>query len=153
MKNLITFLQKQKLLTLAIGSGAEVWTANVYFGADDKGTMYFISPKDNKHSRMMLAQPQIAFGAAWFDPANHKNRKGVQGVGVCRPAEDAGEIARGVALHNQNFPEFKERVTVDWIRTNEWGSCVWVLRPSFIKYWDDESYGDDESQEFTFPAA
>lgn len=136
-------------MVIASREGEEVWVANVYFGVDEKGLIYFISPENNKHSKMILNNPKIAFSIAWFDPTNHANRKAVQGLGICRPAQNEGEIKTGVTLHNQNFPEFKERITVDWIHTNEFGSRVWVLQPIYMKYWDDELYGDKESEEFT----
>ena len=135
-------------MTLAAHDPKDVWVANVYFGVDDTGTIYFVSPTTNRHSQMILKNPQVAFSIAWFDATNHKNRKAVQGLGVCRPAETEDEIATGVRLHNHNFPEFKKRITVEWIYTNEWNSKVWILEPSYLKYWDDELYGDDESEEF-----
>jgi len=150
MEKLLQFLKSQKLLVIAAHDEKDVWMTNVYFGSDDKGALYFISPDDNRHSKMMLKNPQVAFSVAWFDSSDHKNRKGVQGLGICRPAEDEAEIIMGVKLHNENFPEFKETITVDWVHTNEWHSKVWMLKPSYIKYWDDEIYGDDESEEFNF---
>ncbi len=149
MEKVLKFLRSQKLMVIASREGEEVWVANVYFGVDEKGLIYFISPENNKHSKMILNNPKIAFSIAWFDPKNHANRKAVQGLGICRPAQNEREIKTGVTLHNQNFPEFKERITVDWIHTNEFGSRVWVLQPIYMKYWDDELYGDKESEEFT----
>src|SRR3989338_6057161 len=149
MQKLLTFIKNQKLLVLASHQEKDIWVANLYFGTDEKANIYFISPKDNKHSQLILKNPEVAFSIAWFDPTNHKNRKGIQGLGVCRPAEKEEEIITGVKLHNQNFPEFKEKITVEWIHTNEWNSKVWVLKPSYMKYWDDEIYGDDESEKFT----
>lgn len=153
MKNLIAFLQKQKLLTLALGGADDIWAANVYFATDDEGTMYFISTQNNKHSKMIITQPRIAFATAWFDPQNHKNRKGVQGVGECRVAHGAKETATGIALLYKAFPDLRDILTVKWIMENAWGTRVWVVKPSLMKYWDDELYGDDEAREFTFPAA
>ena len=144
------FIRSQRVIIIASHDGNEVWVANVYFGIDENGLIYFISPEETKHSSMILKNPKVAFSIVWFDSTNHKNRKAVQGLGVCRLAESESEIATGVKLHNQNFPEFKERITVDWIHTNEWGSKVWVLKPEYIKYWDDEIYGGEESEEFTF---
>lgn len=138
-------------MVLASHDAKDIWVANVYIGTDATGAIYFISPTTNRHSQMILKNPQVAFSVAWFDVANHKNRKAVQGLGMCRLAETEDEIATGVRLHNQNFPEFKERITVEWIYTNEWDSKVWVLEPTYLKYWDDELYGDDESQEFFLP--
>lgn len=148
MKQLLLFLQSQQLLVIASHNEKDIWVANVYFGANEKGTIYFISPDDNTHSRMIRNNPQVAFSVAWFDPNNHTNRKAIQGLGTCRPAQHEEEIAAGVRLHNQHFPEFKERITVDWIHNNEWGSRVWVLTPTYMKYWDDQYYGEAESQEF-----
>ena len=148
MDNLLKFIKSQSLMAIASSENNDAWIANVYVGVDDKGTIYFISPKDNRHSKMILKNPKVSFSIAWFDPKNHKNRKSVQGLGMCRPAENEEEIINGVKLHNKNFPEFKERITVDWIHNNEWGSKVWVLKPNYMKYWDDEIYKDQENEEF-----
>lgn len=148
MHPFLPFLQSQHLLTIAMCAGTEQWIANLYFGTDENGTMYFISPTDTAHSKMILENPQVVFSTAWFDPANHKNRKAIQGRGTCRLAQNEEEMATGVRLHTANFPEFKERITTEWIRTNEWGAKVWVLQSTYIKYWDDERYGDDETEEF-----
>ena len=135
-------------MVLASSENNNAWIANIYIGVDERGLIYFISPQDNKHSKIILKNPNVAFSIAWFDPKNHKNRKAVQGLGVCRPAENEEEIITGVKLHNKNFPEFKKRITVNWIHKNEWGSKVWVLKPTYMKYWDDEIYGAEESEEF-----
>ncbi len=137
-------------MVIASSGDKNVWVANVYFGIDKKGIIYFISPDKNRHSKMILKNPNIAFSIAWFDQKNHKNRKAVQGLGVCRPAKNEEEIVTGVKLHNQNFPEFRKKITVNWIHTNEWDSKVWVIKPTYMKYWDDEIYGKDESEVFKF---
>jgi len=149
MEKVLRFLTSQKLMTIASRDEKSVWVANVYIGVDENATIYFISPEDTKHSKMILKNPDVAFSVAWFDPKNHKNRKAVQGLGVCRLAENEDEIATGATLHNQNFTEFKEQITVDWIHDNKWDSRVWILKPIYMKYWDDELYGDDETEEFT----
>lgn len=135
-------------MVIASSDESGPWIANVYFCADDSGELYFISPEKNRHSQMILQNPNVAFSVAWFDSNNHKNRKGVQGLGTCHIAESEEEIEIGVGLYSANFPESKERITAEWVHTNEWGSKVWILKPSYMKYWDDELYGDDESKEF-----
>jgi uncharacterized protein YhbP (UPF0306 family) len=148
MEQLLNWLKTQRLIVIASQDGGELWITNVYFGVDDEFKLYFISPESTKHSQQILNNPNIAFSVTWYDPANHKNRKAVQGQGVCRIATNDAEIAMGVQLHNQNFPEFTSRITVDWVNTNEYKSHVWVIEPSYIKHWNDEVYGDDESEEF-----
>ncbi|MCR4280657.1 MAG: hypothetical protein NUV82_04540, partial [Candidatus Komeilibacteria bacterium] len=123
--------------------------ANVYYGADERGWLYFVSSDDTKHSQMIIDKPEIAFSIVWYNTQNHKDRKAVQGKGICRPAANDEEIATGVKLHNQNIPEYRDKITVDFIHNNEYGSRVWVIEPTYIKYWDDEATGE-ESQEFNF---
>ena len=134
-------------MVIASRDEKDVWVTNVYFGVDDKANIYFISPDNNRHSQMILNNPNVAFSIAWYDENNHTNRKAVQGLGVCHPAKNEKEIITGVKLHNKNFPVFKERITVNWIHNNEYGSKIWVLTPNYMKYWDDELFGDKESVE------
>lgn len=148
MQAALDFLNNQKLMAIACTDENGPWVANVYYGIDDRGAIYFISRQKNRHSEAIVKDPCVAFTVAWFDPADHKNRKAVQGLGVCRIADNEDEIRAGIVLHNQNFPEFKERITVEWIHANEYGSCVWVLEPTYMKCWDDALYGEDESREF-----
>ena len=150
MEHYLEFTQSQHVLTLACHSDAEIWTANVYFATDDVGTMFFVSPKDTKHSALIFKNSAIAFSSAWFDAADHKNRKSIQGLGMCRLASTEKEIETGIALLYKKFPDMHDTLTLKWILTNAWGTRVWVIKPTFIKYWDDELYGDEESAEFTF---
>ena len=41
-------------MTIASRDEKDIWIANVYFGVDENATIYFISPKDTKHSKMIL---------------------------------------------------------------------------------------------------
>ncbi len=150
MEDLLNFLKSQKLLVIASHNSTEIWVANVYYGIDDNFKIYFISPEDTKHSALIIKDSKIAFSVAWFNPNNHKDRKGIQGLGICRQANNEEEIIKGVQLHNQNFPEFKEGITVEWVHNNEWRSRVWVIEPTYVKYWNDGVYKDDESEEFNF---
>lgn len=148
MQAALDFLKNQKLVAIACTDENGPWIANVYYGADNNGKIYFISPQKNRHSEAILRNPHVAFTVAWFDPANHKNRKAVQGLGTCRQAKNSNEIVAGIKLLYDKFPDLRETLTVKWIMANIWGSRVWVIEPSYMKYWDDELYGEDESQEF-----
>jgi uncharacterized protein YhbP (UPF0306 family) len=150
MEKAQAFIKTQKLMVIASYCDTDVWVANVYIVVDGGGKIYFVSSENTKHSKMILKNPNVSFSISWFDPGNHKNRKAIQGLGVCKPAENDDGIKIGVDLHNQNFPEFKKRITVDWVIKNDTGSKVWVLKPRYMKYWDDELYGIDGTKEFIF---
>ena len=146
-KELLDFLKSQKLMAIASGEGG-VWIANVYYGIGDDLKLYFISPRGAKHSKQIVQNPNIAFSVAWYNPNNHGQRKAVQGLGVCRAAAGEEEIQRGVELHNQNFPEFASTITMQWIHENDSDSHVWIVEPRYIKFWNDELYGNEETEKF-----
>ncbi len=149
MEELENFLQKQRILQIAPHAG-DPWIANVFMGCQSPEKIYFIGSPKTLYGEKLLEDPKLAFATAWCDNNNHLDRKGVQGVGEAVLSQDEEDIAMGVKLHNQNYPEFAERITVDWVHTNERGSGVWIIRPTFIKFWNDELYGLDGSKEFKF---
>ena len=146
-KELFEFLRGQKLMTIASAEGG-IWIASVYYGMDDDARIYFVSPMDAKHSKQILQSPDIAFAVAWYDKENPGNRKAVQGLGICKIAESEEEIRKGVRLHNENFPQFKDRLTPEYLFANDKGTKVWIVTPKYIKFWNDELYGDNETEEF-----
>ncbi len=143
---LLSFLQSQKLLTIS-SYDTEPWICNVYYGIDDAMNFYFVSSTDTMHSSQILKDPRVAFSTVWYNSENYADRKSVQGKGICKIAE-GGNIVTGIRLHNANFPAFKGRLTVDYITSDENNSKIWVIKPSYMKFWNDELYGDDESEEF-----
>jgi uncharacterized protein YhbP (UPF0306 family) len=147
MNDLQIFLQSQKLLTLAT-SAEDPWVSTMYYGADDLGALYFISSTKAEHSEHIIQNPSVAFSVAWFNPANHADRKAVQGRGMCTIANIDEQIATGVRLHNANFPEFSNRITVEYVKDTTNPAAVWLIEPVYIKFWNDELYGLNGTKEF-----
>ena len=149
MKELTEFLQKQRILQIAPHAG-DPWIANVYMGCESPEKIYFIGSKNTRYGKKLLEDHKLAFATAWCNEHDHKDRKGIQGVGEAVLTEDENDIKKGVELHTKNYPEFADRITVDWINTNTKGSGVWVIKLTYIKFWDDEVYGLDGFKEFKF---
>lgn len=125
-----------------------IWITNIYYGIDSSSHIYFISPTDTKHSQQIMRSPDIAFSVAWYDKENPGNRKAVQGLGVCRVAEKEEDVRQGVSLHNENFPQFKQTLTPEYLLSSKNDTKVWILKPRYIKFWNDELYGKEEWREF-----
>jgi len=146
-QHVYAFLSFQKLLTIATTS-EKPWTANVFYGVDQHLNLYFVSNEKTLHSENILTDSQIAFNTAWFNPKNHADRKAIQGIGTCTIATRDEDIAIGVRLHNERFLEFASRITEEWIKRDDHASHIWIIQPSYIKFWNDELYEDDEYNEF-----
>lgn len=147
-KELLDFLESQRLLVIA-SQDEDLWISNVYYGVDEDLKFYFISNEETKHSKQIMKNPEVAFSVVWFNEKNHKDRKAIQGKGICRIATSDEEIKKGVKIHNHLYPAFAERIAVAWVKSNLNKSHVWVIEPNYIKHWDDSLYGEDGTKEFT----
>ena len=147
-EQLYRFLKEQKLLTLATtDERGNPWTANLFYDVDESFTFYFVSSVEADHSKHLVQNSMVAFNVVWFDPSDHMNRKGVQGSGICRVAENE-EIERGIKGHNERFPEFADRITVDWVTSNDNPAKVWVIESKRMKFWNDELFGVNGTQDW-----
>lgn len=146
---LLDFLKSQKLMAIA-SRGDDLWITNIFYGVDDNFKIYFVSNSERKHSKQIKENPEVAFSVAWYNPKDHKDRKGIQGQGTCRVATSDEEITKGIQIHNELYPEFAERIVVAWIKSKLNNSHVYIIDPKYIKYWDDNLYGTDGTEEFNF---
>lgn len=149
MDELTTFLKSQRILQIAPAAG-DPWIANVYMCCETPEKIYFVGSPKTLYGQQLTEDPKLAFATAWCSTESDLDRKGIQGVGEAVFTKNEEDIAEGVRLHNKNYPESAEKITVEWVKTNERGSGVWVITPSFIKFWNDELYGENGSKEFTF---
>lgn len=147
---LLEFLSLQRLCILATHLDDDIWASNVFYGIDEKYTLYFISNEKTEHSRHILQNPTIAFSIARYNLGNHMNRKAVQWIWVCKKATEPEQITTGVMLHNTHYPEFSDRIDVNWILSKENTSHVRTIQPTRIKFWNDELYGLNGTEEFLF---
>ncbi len=148
--DLFSFLSSQRLCVVATHAWDEIRTSNVFYGIDESYTFYFISNEETKHSKHILQNPSVAFSIARYDPTNHMDRKSVQCSWSCKKATTLDQITTWVTLHNTHYPEFAERITVDWALSEENKSHVWTITPTYIKFWNDELYWINGTEEFTF---
>jgi len=148
-QKLLEFMKSQRIMAIA-SKGDDVWITNVFYGVDDDFKIYFISDEDTKHGGQIKKDPNVAFSVAWFNENDHEDRKGIQGQGACRIAETDEEIAKGVKIHNTLYPKFAKEIDVEMIKSDLNKSHVYILEPTYIKYWDDELYGEEEDEEFHF---
>lgn len=147
--NLLQFLKSQRVMAIASYAG-NLWIANVYFSIDDDFRIYFLGSQHTKNNQQILQNPHVAFSTSWFNEKDHADRKAIQGVGYCVTATKDSDIINGVQLHNQNYPEFKQRITTDWVKDPDNQTSVWMIKPTFIKFWNDRLYGEKQSEGFTF---
>jgi uncharacterized protein YhbP (UPF0306 family) len=57
-KELIT---NNRYLSLSTSDGKNVWIAPLYYVADDKWNLYFVSPIESLHAKHIIKNPNVAF--------------------------------------------------------------------------------------------
>lgn len=148
-KHLVDFLKSKKLLVISTVDGkGNPWTCNVYFSVDKDLNLFFVSPTDTKHSQHIANHPKISFSIPWFDEKNLGNRKAVQGIGTCKKVTNASQILRLLKNHYKYYPLWKTVITYKAMREKLIESRPYVIAPTYMKYWDDELFGEEGVREF-----
>ena len=65
MKDLLKFLQSQRLITIASYNN-DLWISNAYACTGDNFNIYFISPTKATHSKYIEANRNIAFSFSYL---------------------------------------------------------------------------------------
>ena len=97
------FLDEVSTLTLATSSDNQPWAATVFFAADKKFNLYFVSDHRTQHGRDMAANAQVAATINpdcnnWHDVAGLQVRGTVSIV-------DGVERVKALALYFKKFPQ------------------------------------------------
>lgn len=150
-KELTEFLKKQKLLVLStVDKKGKPWVSNVYYSVDGDLNLFFVSPPSTNHSKHVSENRDVAFSIAWYDEKNLANRKAVQGTGVCKRITRPGEIVRLLKNHSKYYPLWKSIITYKSMRDKLIESRPYVIKPKYMKFWNDDLYGDEGVREFEF---
>ncbi len=154
MKELLQFLQSQRTLTIGtVDSNGEPWNTTVYFSVNEKGEFFFLSALDAKHAKHIKQNSKISFSVAWFDENDLSNRKGIQGSGTCMQVSDSEAIASHLENHYQYSPSWKETINLKSIAEGLIKSKPFIIKPKYIKFWNDELHKGSEGdpiKEFKF---
>lgn len=150
-KSLLSFLQSQKLLNIAtVDEEGNPWLANVYYSITPSGKIFFVSDPRSNHGKHVAIHSQIAFGVTWIDEKDLWNRKAVQGKGTAELLTNLLELGTFLRNHYEYFPTWKEFLTEKGLAQHLLEVRPYIITPFYMKFWNDELYGEDGTKEFTF---
>lgn len=149
MKNLINYILNQDSIVISTVENDESWTTNLFYWYE-KDRIYFISGITEKHSQHILINPNISFANSWYNKNDFSDRKWIQWTWKCYLAEKSEDIKKWVELHNKSFPQFKERITLEYILDENNPARVWYIDIDYVKYWDDKLYWNCGTKDFYF---
>ena len=98
---LIDYLARHNVATLATAADADLWAAAVFY-VNDGFTLYFLSSPDSRHCRNLAQNPRVAL-TIQEDYSDWREIRGVQIEGeACAVSRD--EEARARRLYGEKFP-------------------------------------------------
>lgn len=145
------FLKQQKLLALStVDEHNNPWICNVYYSVDSELNLFFVSSPESNHGQHLNKNSQVAFSIAWFDQENLGNRKAVQGTGICERVKQKSEVLRLLENHYKYYPSWKSTINFKAMAEDKIASRPYVIKPTYMKFWNDELFGNEGLREFRF---
>jgi uncharacterized protein YhbP (UPF0306 family) len=133
-----------------VGKDGKPWLSNVFYSSDTNLNLFFVSPNDTNHIQHLSGQNEIAFSISWYDQNDLNNRKAIQGTGTCQQVKNPTRIIQFLQNHAKYFPLWKDLITYENMRNKIIDSRPYVIKPDYIKFWNDELYGEEGVKEFDF---
>jgi uncharacterized protein YhbP (UPF0306 family) len=149
-QTLLPFLQSQKVLVLAtVDKKNNPWVSNVYFSVNKYYEFFFFSATDTQHSNHLISNENVSFAVVWHDSEDEGNRKAIQAKGVCKQIKDPIKLLKLVKNHYKYYPGWKEEgESIDDTVKKLLKTGAYVINPDYIKYWDDEEFGEKKTEEY-----
>lgn len=148
-EKLFDYLKSQHLMCLAT-CGENVSACTVYYAVDDNFNLYFVSPHDTEHSKNIEADARVACSIADSRQNNADNKIGVQIKGRAEMLRGIEFIKAALKMWNKANPGVEDVINFSNIKNKVIKTRAYKITPSTIKFFNDELYGDDETEEFNF---
>ncbi len=137
-QTVLSFLDRQTVMTLATQGPEGVWAAAVYY-ANDKFTFYFLSSPESRHSRDLIANPVVS-AAIHEDSADWRNIRGVQLEGRASSIRGV-ERASAIARYAIKFPLVRDLAQAPVEITEAFARMAWFKLETVRLFFIDNSLG------------
>lgn len=148
-QKLFQYLKSQRLMSLSTGSD-KPWTSNVYYTIDDNFNLYFLSEPESKHCNDIKSNNIVACSITDSSQKVTDKKVGAQIQGKAIQLTDADQIKQVLDSWNKTNQGFEHIINWDNIKNNVIKSKVYQVKPTFIKFLNEELYGPEGSETFTF---
>jgi len=129
-KYILSYLEKNRLMSLATSDGSKPWVSTVFFAYDTDLNIYFISVPNTRKITNLTKNPQVAI--------------------VINQSQPAGELVQGLQIEGKaeklDKEEEKEELEIyrkrygwadDYLHDHE----LYKIKPEKVYYLDDEKFG------------
>lgn len=148
-KKLFDYLKSQKLMSLAT-FGTEISNCLVYYAVDDDFVFYFISEPESEHCKNIEANNKAACAIADSSQKVKDKKIGVQIKGEVSDVTGLAQFDSIIMLWNATNPGIESVISMENFRNKIINSKMYKIKPSEIKFFNEELYGEEGFEVFKF---
>lgn len=153
MKNnkqrLLEYLRFQNLMSLAT-CGKRMWISTVYYVVDEQLNLYFLSEPMTIHCQDIKENSQVACAIADSKQKVTDKKIGVQARGIASEVNSLEKIKWVLAMWNKHNPGIENIINLKNIQRKVINSKIYKIKPSVIKFFNEELYGPEGFEIFKF---
>lgn len=138
------YLQIIEMMQVATLSGDQPWICTLYFVADEKQNLYWISSPNRRHSKEIANHSKVAVAV----PVKFSGHPvvGLQIEGEASEVDDKDEIARAMRLYTDKFNTGEDFYN-DFLAGKD-SHKLYGVKSSTIVLFDEENFPDNSRQEW-----
>lgn len=146
-QKLLTFLQSQRLMTLATCSD-KPHTSSVYYGISDNFMLYFISEKTTQHCRDIVSNPHVAVAITDSRQVVTDKKVGAQVTGIVSEVKEILELKKALSLWTKNNPGLENIINLKAIQEKLIKGRFYKVTPTEIKFFNEKLYDSEGFEVF-----
>lgn len=148
-ETLLAYLKSQNLMALAT-YGDAMANCFVYFAVDGDFSFYFISEPDSEHCKNIEKNNSVACAIAESHQAVSSKKIGAQIKGVVEDVNGLDQFDAIINLWNSTNPGMESIISISNFRNKILNSHAYKIKPTSIKFFNEEIYGEEGFEVFSF---
>ena len=148
-ETLLSYLKSQNLMALATNGDAAA-NCFVYFAVDGDFSIYFISEPDSEHCKNIEKNNTVACAIADSHQTVSSKKIGAQIKGVVEDVNGLEQFDAIINLWNSTNPGMEAIISINNFRNKILKSHAYKIRPTVIKFFNEELYGEEGFELFPF---
>jgi uncharacterized protein YhbP (UPF0306 family) len=131
-------------------SARKPWIAIVFYAIDQDFNLYFISEPTTKHSLDIVKNNKVACSIVDSSQVVTDKKIGVQLEGVASEVKEKNKLQIILSMWHETNPGFEHVISIPNILKKIIKGRFYQVKPTLIKFFNEELYGSEGFEIFTF---
>jgi uncharacterized protein YhbP (UPF0306 family) len=147
---LVKYLKKHKLMTLATSGDKGISACSVYYAMDDKYNLYFVSHEQSEHVANLQKNNSAAMVVMDSNQPFDAKKSGVQMKGTVYKLEQGEEHTKALELWMSSVGGYEDKRIFELSGVRAMSGLVFKIGLNSAKYLNEELFGEYIEKEIVF---